>query len=168
MFKVRPLSIRDIPLITRWRNNPRVDQFISDESGRHITLAGVKIWFRNYRRDRHKKFFLVSVDNTPIGWMGISHISRQNRNAELFLAIGEDSYRGRGFGKKSLAWLVDFAFKKLKLHKVKVGVFDHNRPSLGLCKSLGFKKEGYLKDEVRVGGKWHGQLELALFARDWK
>ena len=167
MLKIRPYSEKDIPLRVKWENNPKVDRFISDEPGRKFTLKDIKAWFQNYRKNRNKKFFTICVGNVPIGWMGITHISKQNQNADLFIAIGEDAYRGRGYGKQALTWLVDYAFQKLKLHKVKADVIDGNRPSLALCKSLGFKKEGYMRDEVRVGGKWHGQYSLVIFAKNW-
>jgi RimJ/RimL family protein N-acetyltransferase len=168
MLKIRPHSEKDIPLRVKWQNNPKVDRFISDEPGRKFSLKDIQTWFQNYRKNRNKKFFTICVDGIPIGWMGISHISKPNRNADLFLAIGEDAYRGKGYGKQALTWLVDYALKKLKLHKVKADVYETNRPSLGLCQSLGFKKEGHLKDEAKVGGKWVGQIALALFAQNWK
>jgi RimJ/RimL family protein N-acetyltransferase len=66
----------------------------------------------------------------------------------LFIAIGEDDYRGKGIGKIAMAWIINYGFKKQKLHKINLGVIKDNTPAVNLYKSLGFVVEGEMKDEV--------------------
>ena len=94
--------------------------------------------------------------------MGLSKISWVDRNADAFIAIGEKDYWGRGCGKKSIKYLVDFAFKKLKLHKVSLGVIKGNKPAFYCYKSAGFKVEGLLKDDARDGTKYVDMYTMAI------
>ena len=96
--------------------------------------------------------------------MGLSHIDKINKTAEIFVVIGEDDYRGKGIGRQAVQWIVDFGFKQLKLHKIALAVFAENLVAVKLYKSLGFKQEGTLKDDAYFGGKYHDTLLMAKFA----
>jgi RimJ/RimL family protein N-acetyltransferase len=81
-----------------------------------------------------KIFFTICNDEFPIGIVGLSNINTNNKNADLFIAIGEDEYRGKGFGEKAMEWILNFAFDELKLNKVNLGVFEENEPAVNLYK----------------------------------
>ena len=163
MLKIREHTKKDMPLRVKWLNNPKVNKLIGDEPGKRTNLQKQKEWFKNYEKDKTKKFFTICDDETPIGIVGLSNISKNNRNADLFIAIGEDAYRGQGFGKKALNWIVDFAFEKLKLNKINLGVFEENKTAINLYKSFGFEIEGFMKEEVYFAGKFHNFLSMAIF-----
>lgn len=168
MLKIKPHSKRDIPLRVKWLNNPLVSVFVSDEPTKKTTLKKETTWFNAYKKNKHKIFFTIYSDKTPIGFMGLSNISATNKNADLFIAIGEDDYRGKGFGKSGLEWLIDYAFQKLKLNKVNLGVIDDNIPAIKLYEKVGFRIEGEMKEEVFINGKWHSMLSMAVFKKDWE
>ena len=162
MIKIRKHLQKDIPYRVVWLCNPKVNRFIGEEIGQGTTLAKEKRWFADYLKDKTKQFFTICDDDKPIGFMGLSHISRTNKNADIFIAIGDDKYRGRGIGKTALKWLIDYAFKKIKLHKINLGVIKENIPAVKLYKSLGFKIEGEMKDEVCSNGKYYDSLSMAI------
>jgi UDP-4-amino-4,6-dideoxy-N-acetyl-beta-L-altrosamine N-acetyltransferase len=168
MLKIRPHLRTDIPLRVKWRNNPLVSFFIEDEPNQKTNLKKETQWFDEYSKNRQKKFFTMCVDNVPIGFMGLSNIDLTNQNADLFIAIGEDDYRGRGLGKQSLSWLLNYAFHKLKLHKVNLEVIDVNTHAIKVYKELGFVIEGRKREEVFIKGKWISMLEMAIFKKNWK
>ena len=95
--------------------------------------------------------------------MGLSNISKPNKNADLFIAIGEDDYRGKGIGKIAMEWIIDYGFKKIKLQKINLGVIKDNLPAVKLYQSLGFVIEGEMKDEVFYKGKFYDFLSMAIF-----
>lgn len=165
MITLKPHSISDIKYRVKWFNNPVVDKFIGDCSGQKTTLKKEKEWFKNYQKAKDKKFFKIFVDKKPIGLVGLSRIDKKNKNAELFIAIGEDNYRGKGFGKAALLWIVDFAFKRLKLHKINLGVVKENVPAVNLYKKIGFQVEGVKKDEMFFDNKYHDLFLTAIFKK---
>lgn len=163
MIKIRPHIISDIPYRVIWLNNPNVNKFIGELPGQKTTLKKQKTWFDKYLKDSNKKFFTISYGRTPIGFMGLSRINKANRNADAFIAIGDDKYRGKGFGKIAMQYLVEYGFTKLGLHKINLGVFEKNKPAINLYKKLGFTIEGKLKDEAFFDGKYHNQILMAIF-----
>lgn len=168
MLQIRPHSKKDIPLRVKWLNNPLVSIFIGDEPNKKTTFKKETVWFDSYKKNKHKKFFTIYSDNTPIGFMGLSSINATNKNADLFIAIGEDEYRGKGFGKLGLKWLINYAFKTLELNKINLGVLDDNISAIKLYEKVGFKVEGEMKEEVFSNAKWHSMLSMAIFKKDWK
>jgi len=84
----------------------------------------------------------------------------------LFIAIGEDEYRGKGIGKTAMKWIIDFGFNKLKLHKINLGVIKDNLLAVKLYQSLDFVIEGEMKDEVWCNGKFYDFLSMAIFNRN--
>ena len=163
MIKIRPHKKTDVPFRVAWLNNPKANKFIGDMSGRKTTLRKQRQWFDDYLKDKHKKFFTICDNKTPVGFMGLTKIDKVKRNADLFIVIGEDKYRGRGFGELAILYLINYGFNKLKLHKIYLGVYEENKQALKLYKKLGFTTEGVLKDEAIAGGKFHNLLFMAIF-----
>ncbi|KKW41766.1 MAG: hypothetical protein UY92_C0014G0091 [Candidatus Magasanikbacteria bacterium GW2011_GWA2_56_11] len=163
MIKIRAHLPRDIAYRVKWLNNPNVSRFIGDRMGQKTSLRKEREWFGDYQKAKNKKFFTICDDSKPVGFVGLSNISRANKNADLFIAIGEDDYRGRGVGKIVMEWIIDYGFKRLKLHKINLGVIKDNIPAVKLYRALGFVTEGEMKEEVFYKGKFYDFLSLAIF-----
>ncbi|MFH1030706.1 MAG: GNAT family protein [bacterium] len=98
--------------------------------------------------------------------MGLSKINKQNKNAQAFIIIGEDDYRGKGIGKMAMEYLIWYGFQKLKLHKITLGVIANNKAAVRCYKSAGFIKEGVLKDDEYFNGKYSDLILMAIFDKN--
>ena len=163
MIKFTPYKEQDIENRVKWLNNPNVSKFVGEVLGQKTSLKKEQKWFAEYKLANDKKCFVVNYNNQPVGFVGLSNISRQNKNADLHVVIGEDKYRGKGIGRKAVKWIVDYGFNKLKLHKINLGVVEQNEVAIKLYKSLGFEIEGKMKDEVFYNGKFYDFLSMAIF-----
>jgi UDP-4-amino-4,6-dideoxy-N-acetyl-beta-L-altrosamine N-acetyltransferase len=166
MIKIRLHQEKDISYRVKWLNNPNVNKFIGNELGQKTSPKKEKEWFASYQKNKNKKFFTICNNTNPIGFMGLSNISKQNKNADLFIAIGEDEYRGKGVGKIAIEWIIDYGFNKLSLHKINLGVIEKNFPAVNLYKKLGFIVEGKMKNEVFYNEKFYDFLSMAIFNRN--
>lgn len=163
MIKIRKHLPKDISCRVKWLNNPNVNKFIGNEIGKKTNLKKEEEWFIAYQKDKNKRFFTICDNSMQIGFMGLSNISKANKNADLFIVIGEDDYRGKGIGKIATKWMIDYGFKKLKLHKINLGVIKDNISAVKLYQSLGFMIEGEMKDEVFCKGRFYNFLSMAIF-----
>lgn len=168
MIKIRSHKDVDIPYRVKWLNNPKINKFVGDNLGQKTSLKKQREWFFNYKKDSNKKFFTIIYNNQPIGFMGLSNINNVHNNCDLFIAIGEDNFRGKGLGVYSLNWLLNYGFNKLKLHKINLGVIPDNKSAVNLYKKFGFKVEGTMMEEVRYNNKYYNFLSMALFRKDYK
>ena len=164
IMQFRPIRRSDIQNYVKWLNNPKANKFIGD--GIRVSMKSATQWFDNYSKDRNKKFYIIADRKKAIGFMGLKNISKRNKNAELFICIGDDDYRGKGVGKISMKWLINYGFNKLKLHKINLGVFEENVPAIKLYESLGFKTEGVMRDDAFFHKKFHDVLLMAIFNKN--
>lgn len=163
MINYRPYKKDVIPYLVKWLNNPRVNRLLGESGAKKTTLAMEKKWYANYLKAKNKKFFTINDGRRPIGFMGLKEINRISRKAELFIAIGEDDCRGRGIGTRAVRWITNYGFKKLKLHKIELGVFADNKCAVNCYRDAGLKIEGRQKDDAFFGGKYHDTILMAIF-----
>ena len=75
---------------------------------------------------------------------------------------------GDGYMTEGFALALDFAFRRLALHRVEANVQPANRRSIALVSRLGFEREGYSRRYVKISGRWRDHVRFAMLAEDWK
>ena len=140
MIKLMPHLEEDIPLRVQWLNNEKYSHFVVDKPNRKTTIQDQKQWFVKYKKDPKKIFFTIYDDSVAIGLVGLSNIDKKHGQADLFIMIGDDRYRGRGIGKIVMEQIIDYAFNKLNLSQINAEVKNDNIPALSLNKSCGFQQ----------------------------
>ena len=153
----------------KWNNNPNVRHYARNMWP--TTLEEVKKWFEP-PADRHTRDHVVFTiyhkgDKCPIGFVGFGRINWVNRNANIFGSIGEPEYWGKGIIGEATKLLIKYGFEELNFHKIYAGVYSPNARSLRAAEKLGFEKEGVLKEQQYVDGKYHDEHKFSLFKRDW-
>lgn len=101
-----------------------------------------------------KEEFHMGVYLAEIGLIGLcalGAVDKQNSKAELGYWIAK-KYQGKGYGKEAIRLILGFGFRELRLNRIYAKVLKENVRSIGLLDSLGFKKEGTLREDVvRMG-----------------
>jgi len=75
---------------------------------------------------------------------------------------------GRGLMSEGVELALDFAFERLRLHRVQAAVMPHNRPSRRILAKRGFREEGYAERYLRIGGVWEDHVIYGLTAEEWR
>ena len=121
------------------------------------------------RSPRHAGFLVVRNDDGALaGVINFSEIVRGAFHSAYvgyyaFVQLAGDGYMTEGF---SLA--LDFAFRRLALHRVEANVQPANRRSIALVSRLGFEREGYSRRYVKISGRWRDHVRFAMLAEDWR
>ena len=102
-------------------------------------------------------------DHCFIGQCGFVKVNWKNRVGELAILIGDQAYRGKGYGADAIQTLCTFGFMEMNLHKIKAVVFDFNEAALRCYEKCGFTREGILKQEIFREGAYHDVVSMALF-----
>jgi RimJ/RimL family protein N-acetyltransferase len=102
-----------------------------------------------------------------LGGCGLLGVSAQHGFAELGYWVRTDRHR-EGIGFAASTVLLKYGFEELFLHKVKARANLHNEASLALLIKLGFVKEGVLRDDWRVGGKWFDHVHYGMLVSEHK
>jgi RimJ/RimL family protein N-acetyltransferase len=64
--------------------------------------------------------------------------------------------------------LLDFAFGQLGLRRIEADTDPDNSASIRLLESLGFRREGLLRERWNVGGELQDTVFLGLLAREYR
>ena len=113
--------------------------------------------------------FLVSLlpKSIPIGLVGARNVNRFSKSAEVGFWTGKQ-YRLHAYTGKAVSMLLEFCFRELKLNRVYATSIATNVPSIRLMESLGFRREGLLKEAVITKSGPADQLLFGLLSREFE
>jgi RimJ/RimL family protein N-acetyltransferase len=159
-MKFRNLILDDLPFLNEVRNQ-YAKEFLHDS--RTFTLSETQVWFVQNKPD----FYMILVDDKPIGYFRLSNHSVENRNIYIGADIHPD-YTGKGYGYQAYKAFLPFLFQKYDLHKVSLEVLHTNHIAIGLYDKLGFIQEGIKRQEVYKNGVWVDSIIMSILRKDLK
>jgi ribosomal-protein-alanine N-acetyltransferase len=78
----------------------------------------------------------------------------------------EPGRQRQGVGAEAVSAMLDFCFGELGLHRAQAFIHPENSASIALVEKLGFRREGLLRDNLRVGDVWRDDVLYARLAAD--
>ncbi len=75
-------------------------------------------------------------------------------------------HAGKGRMTRAVAATAEFAFGKLRLHRVEAACIPDNAPSIALLRRNGFQREGYARGYLKIDGAWRDHVLFALLEGD--
>lgn len=164
--KLRSVKKSDLGIIRDWRNSPNTREFNTQFT--LLNMKNQRKWFEEISKEEssRKMFVITRRDGDPIGVCGLINIDRKNKSAEVAIILGEKKQRGKHLGSESLELLVNYGFKKLKLHRIGAEIFEYNKRSVNLFERLNFKLEATMRDKLWRYGKWWDVYSYSILSRD--
>lgn len=160
--------LKHVPFLWKWIQDKKVTKYMNGAQFPKTYAAEVR-WFKRAKRKKHEMLFVIldAATQKPIGAFGIHQISHEHRKATVGIMIGEKAYWSRGFGTDAMKTALCYCFKKLKLNKVGLSVDVENKGGLRCYRRCGFKKVGYLKDDVMSREHFRDSYLMEVFAKDF-
>ncbi|MBD3195444.1 MAG: GNAT family N-acetyltransferase [Candidatus Lokiarchaeota archaeon] len=167
---LRPPDADFKDLYFKWMNIPEARTFAHNVFP--LTKEQINKWFEP-REDESPEFISFDMwhkeDKKPIGFVGFNHINWVNRNANIFIRIGEVDYWRKGYATEAAKMVIDYGFLELNFHKIYAGVHSRNIASWTVAEEkIGFVKEAVLKDEVYVSGEYLDAYKYRLLRSEWE
>jgi len=100
-----------------------------------------------------------------IGACSLSDISTAQGRANIEIVISSEHW-GHGYGCEAMSTLIKHAFSELGLRRLEADVNPHNARYLKSMETLGFKREGYLRQRWQVAGELRDSVVLGLLRSD--
>ena len=112
---------------------------------------------------RHSITFVITFKEND---KYIGHITASNADTAVFKIVElsyliENEYWNRGIGTEAIGRVVEFLLDDMKVHKIRATCFAKNGASKRVLEKLGFEQEGYLKDNVIIGGEYQAEYCMA-------
>jgi RimJ/RimL family protein N-acetyltransferase len=137
---------------------------------RPTTLAQAEQFIQKQLSDTTSVAFIIceKEHGKPIGLAGIYDMEDVPKRGEYRIFIGEKAYWSKGIGTEVAALLMWYAFDRLNLHRLFLGV---NAENIGAVKSYersGFKLEGTLRDEMYRNGRYYDMIRMSVLRPEYE
>lgn len=159
---LRRMTPDDTDSIVRWRNSDAVrSNFIYQKL---FTRQSHEQWVENMVNTGKVVQMIICLceNNVPVGSVYIRDIDTTHNKGEYGIFIGEPSARGCGVGTAAAKLMIQYAFEKIKLHRLFLRAFADNAQAIGSYEKAGFVKEAYLKDDVCIDGVYRDIVLMAI------
>ncbi len=113
------------------------------------------------------RFWAVAESGTDRCLGMVNYHDGQIRSKRVAIGYIVDPARQRqGIATEAVSALLEYCFDELRLHRVQAFVHPDNSPSRASVEKLGFRLEGRLRDNLRVGDDWRDDMLFALLATE--
>ncbi len=147
----------DVAELTNW---------IGDEYGKHFLLSCATAQSTDMRslleKERNRVGIVMNDEGRSIGAVAYLDIDPVQRRAELRKLIGDREFRGKGYAAEATRLWIEYGARHLHLEKIYVSTLQTHLRNIRLNESVGFRVEGVLHREVRIGGERHDVLRMGL------
>jgi RimJ/RimL family protein N-acetyltransferase len=162
LVELRPIGSGDLSALRRWWDDPETMRFWAMPAA-FLTDAAFDADLRGrFSRFDRAGYFMVVVDNRPIGRIDFEQLDETMRSAEVMILIGEPEERGKGHGTDAMIALLRYLFHQRGLHRVALTVIAWNDRAIRSYEKLGFRTEGWYRDDLFFEGRFHDQIAMSI------
>ena len=124
------------------------------------SLPSMLDWYDHLHRSTDTSAFAIVHGSRFIGYCALRPPIFHGR--ELAIAIFDHRYRGKGVGTIVVDRLCRFAFERLKVGRIELGVYPSNRRAVACYMRCGFRHEALLRRFLYHDGEW---ADVVLMSR---
>ena len=159
------ITKEDAPMIYKWVN--REDLRALTGTLYPVSEFEHGTWVEKQVTGSDRKLFMICCreSDRKIGTIGLRNFDWINRNAELFISIGEtEEYTSKGYGSDAVKTFVKYCFEHINLHKIYLHVFESNGRAIRCYEKAGFQREGILKEHHFSRGAYEAVLVMSILS----
>jgi ribosomal-protein-serine acetyltransferase len=102
-----------------------------------------------------------------LGVVGLEACVEMHRSCDLGYWLRHDVSR-QGYMTEAAKLCVDFGFRSLGMHRIRVAAATANHPSLRVIGRLGFHMEGVARHAEWCDGRWLDHAVFSLLEHEWR
>lgn len=162
-------SEEEIQKFTEWMNDFEVTDY-TGRSGQIVTLIGEKEYLEDSAREsKNRNFNIIELnENKLIGTLGLEHINWIERSAVLGIFIGDKDFRSNGYGTEAINLLLEYGFKYLNLHSIRLSLLSINKRAHKCYKKCGFKDTGCSREGIFINGRYYDKLHMDILENEFE
>ena len=165
-INLRAIERKDIEKFRQWRNNSEIRKRCREF--KLINPTKQEQWYEDLTQDYNEIMFSIEINhNQLIGCCGLCYIDWHVREAEVSIYIGSSKHQNKGYATDALFTLVDYGFQEVNLHRIWAEIYEFNIPSIKLFEKVGFKREGQLRENYFVDGRYWDSYRYSILENEW-
>ena len=133
------------------------------------TPKAYRAYLRRLRKPTHEgRFVVLRTSRELVGVINVNEIVHGPFRSAYLGYYALVPHAGRGYMSEGLALALRWIFRELNLHRVEANIQPPNEASRALVRRLGFRREGFSRRYLKIGGRWRDHERWALLAEDWR
>lgn len=168
-LRLRQLQVGDVPDLFTIFSDPAVTRYWSHAPFRSSGQAEEYLRGIDSGRVNGTHFawgIALREDNRVIGTTTLFALNPKHRRAEIGYALMSAHWR-RGYAREALCAVIDHAFACLGYLRLEADIDPRNIASCQLLETLGFRREGELRERWHVEGEIQHSAIYGLLAREF-
>ena len=130
-------------------------------------VRGFIEWQGERPRTKYQLAIMLRVEGRLIGNCGIRLESADSRQANIGYEIAP-GYWGEGYATEAARAMVAFGFGELRLHRIWARCVAENAASYRVLEKVGMRREGRLREEEWMKGRWWDTLAYSILEHEWR
>jgi len=168
LVRLRAYEKSDADAMLRWSSDEEVTRWHGPPNLPASRTQAEKFIETALASDDAAKYFAIeTLAGDLVGDCGLRKIDWKCRKAEFFITIGEKQFWDKGFGTDALRIVTRLAFEKMNLNRLWLTVLVDNPRAVRCYEKCGFIREGLLRQESYVDGKYRDVFMMALLRADY-
>lgn len=125
----------------RWRTDPEVTRYDGTEplTVSYADFLGLHIAELSYTDSRRQTFAIDTLDGQHIGNLMYYNASAERMQAEIGVSIGEEAFRGQGYGTDALVAFVAYLWTARDFRKLLLHTYEWNERARASFQHAGFR-----------------------------
>jgi RimJ/RimL family protein N-acetyltransferase len=116
----------------------------------HPTIEEQKTWILSH--NQHGLLLVVEDNGSIVGILNFRLSTSKKFSHKGFFGMSiQDSYTNKGIGSALIKSLIEWAKEDTRVEKISLEVFSNNERAIHLYSKLGFKEEGRLVKNAKLG-----------------
>ena len=167
---LRGVTRDDLPLLWRFNNDLEVELAGGGDPPIPQAIERLQAEFdrETAKGGRDGAWFAIEADGKFIGQCGLASINETARTCELGIAIGDQGYWGRGYGREAIGLLLEYAFRHRNFRRVWLSVQSTNERAVRAYRACGFVEEGRLREHVWWNGRYVDLVYMGVLREEWQ
>lgn len=169
LVRLREYKQEDVKLAYKYINDPEILLNLGFGIPYPISLEKEQEWFDNQSKNKDTYNFAIESleDVTYIGGCDIKWVYWKNSTVEVGIFIGNQQFRGKGYGTDAMKVLIDFLFNQANINRIQLSTYSFNQRAYKSFKKYGFKEEGRLRQRMFRHGKYHDEIIMGLLKEEY-
>ncbi|MCB0197775.1 MAG: GNAT family N-acetyltransferase [Anaerolineae bacterium] len=163
---LRPYQLYDVEAVLSFASDPEWARYLPIPQPYTYSDAEAFIASQILLDKELHQSWAITDEDKPIGGINI-RFDVQNRAAEIGYSIARP-YWGRGFMTQVAGAVINTAFETyLELHRIRAMADARNSASLRVMEKLGMSREGHLRQNRWLRGKFIDEVWCGLLRYEW-
>lgn len=168
---LRPFRQDDLPHIQRYATRSAFYRYITIEEQTPHTVAAFfeKRMAEQEVDDRTHRTFAVEFKDVGhiVGAVSFSVAKGDDRSGSLGYSLDSD-YQGRGLMTEAVHAVLTYGFTTLGIHRIWATADVENTASWRLMERVGMQREGLLRHDKNVRGRWRDSYIYAVLEPEYR